>query len=353
MKILVTGGGTAGHVFPLINIAGKILQKEDSKLIFVGTASGIERKIAQDFKIPYRSVLAGKRRNYFSFANLWDLLKTFFGIIQGFFILLSFRPDVIFAKGGYVTVPIIFWTRFFKIPLIIHESDVIVGRANLWAAKFAKKICLGFPIDFYHQDLPEEKLIYTGIPVEDVKISSENKENERLKLLITGGSQGSQKINSILIKILPALLDKYEVIHFAGKTFRDELGKIESPYYHHFEFSYNLREKILESDLIVSRAGANTLAEISAAKKAAIIIPFPYSSGNHQIANAKIFAQKNAAVVLTEKNLSASDLIHVINSLMKDKAKRKSLGENASFFYNQDSADIILEEIYKVANDKV
>lgn len=165
MKILLTGGGTAGHAWPIILVA-KVLQKNKrAKILYIGSRQGIEKKLAHIYQIPFLSILCGKKRAYFSLSNYWDLVKIFFGIIEAFFILIFFRPNVIFAKGGYVTVPIIFWLRFIKIPLVIHESDVVMGRANLWALKYAQKACLGFPIEHYRQNLPIGKLTYTGIPV--------------------------------------------------------------------------------------------------------------------------------------------------------------------------------------------
>jgi len=349
MKIILTGGGTAGHAWPLILVARSLFKNKRLSLLYVGSRQGIEKNIARDFKIPFKGIIIGKRRTYFSFANMWDLIKIFIGIIQGFFILLCFRPNIVFAKGGYVTVPIIFWLKLFKIPLVIHESDAVIGRANLWAGKFAEKICLGFPIEVYKQNLPLEKLIYTGTPVNPEFLEIPIKTGDKLKLLITGGSQGSQKINSIIKQILPNLLKKYEIWHLTGETFYENLSKVESPNYHLYKFTYDLPKFLRDANLVISRAGASTLTEISASSKAAIIIPIAESAGNHQVANAKVYADQNAAVVLTEKNLSSSSLESIIDSLMKDKNLRELLGHHAHSLYQPDATDSIIETIFEVA----
>jgi len=350
MRVLLTGGGTAGHTWPLVLVAKSLLTNRRASLLYVGSRQGIEKKIVRDFKIPFKGLIIGKRRTYFSFANWWDLIKILVGIIQGFFVLLFFKPDVVFAKGGYVTIPIIFWLKLFRIPLVIHESDAVIGRANLWAGKSAKKICLGFPIEVYEQNLPLEKLIYTGTPVSQEFFQTPIKTGDKLKLLITGGSQGSQKINGLIFQILPNLLKKYEVWHLAGQSLYDDLSKVDSSNYHLYKFTYDLPKYLRDADLVISRAGASTLSEISAASKAAIIIPIGASSGNHQVANAKVYAEKNAAVVLTEKNLSAPSLESIINSLMCDQKMRELLGHHAHSLYQKDATGLIIEEIYEAGS---
>lgn len=357
MRVLLTGGGTAGHTWPLVLVAKSLLTNRRASLLYVGSRQGIEKKIVRDHKIPFKGLIVGKRRTYFSFANWWDLIKILLGIIQGLFVLLFFKPDVIFAKGGYVTVPIIFWLKLFKIPLVIHESDAVIGRANLFSAKSAKKICLGFPIEVYNrqignykQNLPLEKLIYTGTPVNSEFLQTSIKTSDKLKLLITGGSQGSEKINGLIFQILPNLLKKYEVWHLAGQSLYDDLSKIDSSGYHLYKFTYDLPKYLRDADLVISRAGASTLSEISAASKAAIIVPIGESSGDHQVANAKVYAEKNAAVVLTEKNLSAPSLESIINSLMCDQKMRELLGHHAHSLYQKDATGLIIEEIYEAGS---
>jgi UDP-N-acetylglucosamine--N-acetylmuramyl-(pentapeptide) pyrophosphoryl-undecaprenol N-acetylglucosamine transferase len=362
MRILLTGGGTAGHAWPIILIAKSLIRNRRAKILYVGSRQGIEKdlikKCRSDFPIPFRGIMVGKSRPYFSFSNYWDIFKTLIGIIQAFFIIISFRPDVIFAKGGYVTFPIIFWLGFFKIPLVIHESDVMMGRANLWASRKATKICLGFPIEYYqNQDnLILEKLVYTGTPVNPEFLQPPLKSGEKLKILITGGSQGSAKINQIILEILPNLLEKYEVYHLVGaKDFAKfpkipEIKKAQSNY-HLYEFSNQMPALMRDADLVISRAGAGTLMEIAACSKPSIIIPLKAEVSEHQEANAKVFQDKNAAVVLSEKNLTASSLLSIIDNLMSDEELRKLLGHHAHRFFQPQAIEEIIDIIFESAHD--
>lgn len=349
MKILLTGGGTAGHAWPIVLVGQSLLRNQRVKLLYVGSRQGIEKMLAGQFKIPFQAIITGKRRAYFSLSNFWDIFKVFLGIIQGFFILLFFHPDVVFAKGGYVTVPIIFWAKIFKIPLVIHESDVVMGKANLWAAKFAKKICLGFAIEHYNQKLSLDKLTFTGIPVNPDFLHTAIKTGERPKLLITGGSQGSSKINNLVAQILPDLLSRYEIWHLAGKRDYQKLSESKNSYYHLFDFSYQMAKFMRDADLVITRAGANTLAEIAATAKPTIIIPLESAAGEHQEANAQVFQKNNAAVVLKEQSLTANSLKEIIYSLMGDEPMRRLLGHHAHGFFQPQATEEIVDCIFEAA----
>ncbi len=355
MRILLTGGGTAGHGLPVILVAESLLKNKRNQILYVGSRQGTEKDLALKFKIPFKAIIVGKRRVYFSLANVWDFIKTFIGFFQSFFILLFFRPNVIFAKGGYVTVPIIFWLRFFKIPLVIHESDVVMGRANLWALKFAQKVCLGFPIEYYQQNLPLEKLTYTGIPVQRDFSETAIKTGDRLKILITGGSQGSSKINGLVQEILTDLLKKYEIWHLSGQRDYSRLLQFQktslnnNPFYHLFEFTYLMPKFMRDADLVVSRAGANTLAEISASGKPAIIIPLSTAANEHQAANAQVYFKLNAAVVVSEENLTSNSLLAIIENLLSDEKMRKLLGHHGKSLFQPESVEEIINAIFEVA----
>ena len=350
MRILLTGGGTAGHVWPLILIGQSLLKNKRVNLLYVGSRQGIERELIKQYPLPFKAILVGKKRSYFSLANYWDTFKTFIGIFQALFIILSFRPNVIFAKGGYVTFPIIFWLGFFKIPLVIHESDVVLGRANKYALKRAWKICLGFPFEEYREDLPLNRTIYTGIPVQNDFLQTPIKTGDRLKLLITGGSQGSSKINDLIFQILPELLKKYEIFHLAGHRDYDKLSQVEDSNLHLFDFSDQMPKLMRDADLVISRAGASTLAEISACGKPSIIIPLETAKGEHQAANSGVYQKRNAAVVLSEKNLTSSSLLDIINNLMADQNLRELLGHHAKSLFQPRATSEIVETIFEVVD---
>lgn len=352
MKILLCGGGTAGHAWPTILVAQSLQRNRRTKILYLGSRQGIEKKLARIFQIPFKAIIVGKRRTYFSLANYWDIFKIFIGIIQTFFVFLFFRPEVVFAKGGYVTVPVIFWLKFFKTPLVIHESDVVVGRANLWALKRAKKICLGFPIECYKENFPLGKLVYTGIPAAADFLKTPIREDKRLKLLITGGSQGSTKINGLISQILPDLVSRYEIWHLAGQRDYEKLNRFKNPFYHLFDFSLDVAKLMRDADLVITRAGANTLMEVAATSKPAIIIPLEdAASHDHQKANAQVFFARNAGVVLSEKNLTAGSLKTIIDDLMEDDELRKLLGHHAHSFFQKKAAEDIVEVIFDSAKN--
>ncbi len=364
MRILLTGGGTAGHAWPIILIAQSLSRNRRAKILYVGSRQGIEKEIIKnfaekhsDFSLDFKPLIVGKIRPYFSLSNYWDMFKTFIGIIQSLLIIITFRPDVIFAKGGYVTFPVIFWLGLFKIPLVIHESDVIMGRANLFASKFATKICLGFPIEYYQgkDKILLEKLIYTGTPVSPDFSQTPLKVGGKPKILITGGSQGSSRINQTILEILPKLLEKYEVYHIIGSrgfaefNKNDLTGKVG---YHLYEFTIELPALMRDADLVISRAGAGTLMEISASAKPSIIIPLMTEVSEHQEANAQIYQQNNAAVVLKEENLTSNSLLAIIDDLISDEKLRELLAHHAHSFYQSKSTEEIIEIIFTVADKR-
>jgi UDP-N-acetylglucosamine--N-acetylmuramyl-(pentapeptide) pyrophosphoryl-undecaprenol N-acetylglucosamine transferase len=351
MKIILCGGGTAGHIWPIVAIGESLQTNRKVKLLYVGSYFGQERAIAAKFQLPFRGIFVGKWRPYVSFLNFLDLFKTFFGLIQGFFIILFFSPQVVFSKGGYVTFPILYWAKIFKIPVVAHESDVVMGKANKWVFAFAKKICLGFPPKYY-KNLPfSERFVYTGTPVRREFFDKIPIAREKPTILITGGSQGAQKINQIIGEILPELIKIYDVYHLCGeKNFENLKGKIQSPNYHLIGFSLETPALMRNADLIVSRAGANTLAEIAALGKSSILIPLSTAYADHQTENAQIYSKHNAAVVISEKNLTGSSLLSIINRLMDDEHFRKLLGHHAQEFAKKDATGEIIDIIFSCVN---
>lgn len=355
MKILLTGGGTAGHAWPIILICQSLIKNKRAKILYVGSRQGIEKYLVKNQPIAFKSLITGKRRPYFSLSNYWDFFKIFIGLIQSLWVILSFRPDVIFAKGGYVSFPIIFWLGFFKIPLVIHESDVVFGQTNLWAAKYARKICLGFPLEEYSEiqkKLPLEKMVYTGVPVSREFLQTAVRMENHAKILITGGSQGSSKINDLISEILPELLSKFEIYHVAGKRDFKKLSQNKSTNYHLFDLTFDLAKLLRDADLVISRAGANTLAEIAATGIPSIIIPLETAKGEHQTANARVFQKRNAAVVLSEKNLTPNSLLAIVNNLMADENLRKLIGHHARSLFQPKAAMEIIDILFEVVHEK-
>lgn len=346
-KFLLTGGGTAGHITPILAISEVLQKNHQIEFLYVGGRSSMEKEIAKKNNLPFYGIITGKRRNYISFQNFVDYFKILFGLIQGYFLLKRFRPNVIFAKGGFVTFPLIYWAKRFRIPLVIHESDTMMGKANLFSIDYAKKICLGFPVEYY-ENLPLEKLVYTGTPVVKAFFSEKSSKNSKPVILITGGSQGSQKLNEKITEILPELVKQYEIYHLVGEKNEKEVA-FKDANYHPLGFTDKMAELMNQADLIISRAGANTLAEISALGKASILIPLPSSHLNHQEINANIYEKQNAAVNLSENHLTSSSLKSIIDRLMEDNKLRELLGKNAKQFSRPDSAREIVDILFEVS----
>lgn len=348
-KILVTGGGTGGHVMPLEAVVEE-LSHRNTEILYVGSGLDMEKGMAKRQKIKYQSVMSGKYRRYFSWQNFADPLRIIAGFFQSLAIILSFKPRVIFAKGGYVTIPVVFAGWLMAIPIITHESDVVMGLANRIEAKKAKKICVGFPVKYYH-DLPLDKIVYTGNPVRKEFLSkipnpkSLYLNNSKPIILVTGGSQGARFINQNIAAILPKLTQKYHIIHICGKNDFEWLSKNKWSNYQLFDFTGKMPELMKKADLVISRAGANSIAEIAVLAKPAIIIPLSTSANDHQNINAKILSKNNAAIILGEKGLTSESLLDIVNCALEDKKILEDLSKKISQFAQPDAAKTIAEII--------
>jgi len=361
IRIILTGGGTAGHVWPLWAVYEELKglsYKYKFDFLYLGSGAQVEKTLAEKYKVAYKPILSGKLRRYFSLENFIDPVKIIIGFFQAFFTVLAFHPKVIFAKGGYVTVPVVFAAAILKVPIISHESDIIMGLANRWEAKYATKICVGFPVQFY-ADLPFRKLIYTGNPIrkqfQQAKRSNGlNKRSDRTigTILITGGSQGARFINQTVAAVMGDLTKKFKIIHVSGKNDYEWLKKNKWSNYQLYDFTDKMPEFMAKASLIISRAGANTLAEISYLGKPSILIPLSSAANNHQAKNAEIYEKKNAAVVVSEKGLTGDNLKDIIERLMEDKELLTNLGRQAKSLSQPDAAEAIAEEIIKEVTKK-
>lgn len=352
-RILVTGGGTGGHIMPLEAVIEE-LKKENPELLYVGSGLDLEKDMARRQKINYRPIICGKYRRYFSWENLIDPFKIFFGFLQSLGIVLSFKPDIIFAKGGYVTIPVIFAGWLLGKKIVTHESDAVMGLANKMAANKVTKICVGFPVDYY-QNVPLDKIVYTGNPVRKeflLNHPSTALGTGQPMILIVGGSQGSRYINQTTASILAELTKEYEIVHIAGKNDHEWLAKNTWPNYQLYDFTDKIPELMKKADLIISRAGANTIAELAILKKPSILIPLTSAASDHQTINAKILEKNNAAVVLTEKNLSPESLLDIINCIVKDKTLQNALSKQIAEFAQPEAAKLIKDEIFKLLRSK-
>lgn len=344
-KIIVTGGGTGGHAIPVMAIIEE-LKKHNTEILYIGSGSEIEKQLAKQYQIGYKQILSGKWRRYFDWQNFIDIFKIIIGIIQSFFIVLFFNPEVVFSKGGYVGLPTVWSSWILGKKIYIHETDSILGLANRLALKKCRKIFVGFPAKYYH-NLPIEKIVYTGNPIRSdfIKLKKEKLfNNDKQTVLVTGGSQGARFINQTIAKIVPELVKKYNVIHVCGKLDYAWLSKNKWNDYKLYSFTDKMPSFIQNSDLIISRAGG-TIFEIAYCKKPAILIPLPSAANNHQESNARILEKENAAVVLREKNLSSESLFAIIENILDDKQMQKSLIDKICQFDAPDATDNIVKNI--------
>jgi UDP-N-acetylglucosamine--N-acetylmuramyl-(pentapeptide) pyrophosphoryl-undecaprenol N-acetylglucosamine transferase len=327
MKILFTGGGTGGHIFPIIAIAREIKKKTGNQidLSYMGPDDELASKSLFKEGIKTYFVLSGKIRRYFNlsafFENIFDIVKIPLGVLQAFLILFFTAPDMIFCKGGYGAIPATIAGWLLGIPIFLHESDVAPGLANKILSKFCKNVFVSFPAK-QTKFFDVNKMIEVGNPIRDnfkqidIQVAKQQLSIISTKpiLLILGGSQGSIRINDIILQILPQLLKEFEVIHQTGyKDFERAQDDLQAfvptdlrQYYHAFPFltEPQIIAALSAANCVVSRAGAGSIFEIAAFKKPSILIPLPESAQNHQVQNAYTYANSGAAIVIEESNLT-------------------------------------------------
>lgn len=326
-KIVLTGGGTAGHVTP--NLALLPFLKEDGwEVIYIGSEKGIERSLIEAEGIPYYSIPTGKLRRYLSKENISDMFRVVKGVTEAKKLIKELKPDLVFSKGGFVAVPVVLGAKANRVPVIIHESDITPGLANKIAMPWAKIICTTFPETLTH--ISKKKGVHTGSPIR--KELFEGKKEKGLEkcgfdgskpvLLMMGGSLGAVKLNQCLRAELSKLLQKFDVIHLCGKgNVSKDLLHLKG--YKQFEYvSAGLADLFAATDLIVSRAGSNSICEFLALKKPHLLIPLSKNaSRGDQILNAASFAKQGFARVLPEEEMTPQSLFENIKTLYENRER--------------------------------
>ena len=344
-KICLVGGGSAGHVFPALAISSRLLEN-GWEIEFIGSRSGLERRLLANSALTVREIFSGKLRRYWSFRNFSDVFLVIIGFLQSLFLLWRFRPDVLFSKGGFVSVPVVFAAAFLRIPTIAHESDYSPGLANRLAAPFLKAFCVTFSdtrLNWFRN-----RLVHTGNPVRTEFLSADPKRGKAFIgknvgniLLILGGSQGSETINKIVRESLEELSHHFLVVHICGPG-----KKVESNLENYVQFEF-VREEMADllaaADLVVSRAGSNSLFEIIAMKKPNILIPLGLSSSRgDQILNARYAKEKGWSAVITEESLTSETFLQ---ELLLLKENSNLYLENLSEFEPKEAVERIITEI--------
>ena len=322
-KIVMTGGGTAGHVTPNIALF-PALRAEDYEIHYIGSFDGIEKKLIEDFDVPYYGISTGKFRRYFDPKNFSDPFRVMKGFFEARKILKHIKPDIVFSKGGFVSVPVVRAAASLKIPCIIHESDMTPGLANKLCIPVSRKICCNFPETF--DMLPPEKAVLTGSPIRE-ELSTGNKEvglafcgfnHEKPVIMVMGGSQGAAAVNQAIRDALPKLLEKYQVVHLCGKDKMDNL-LLTVPGYKQFEYiKEEMKDLLAMADLVISRSGANAISEILAVRKPNILIPLPSGRGD-QLLNADSYEAQGFSIVINEDDLTTKVLLQKVEELWQNK----------------------------------
>ncbi len=320
-RILLTGGGTAGHVTPHMALVPK-LKKAGYDIQYIGSYHGIEKTLVSELDLPYYGIASGKLRRYFSLQNFTDPFRVLKGFSQANALIKALKPDIVFSKGGFVSVPVVVAAKRNKIPVIIHESDMTPGLANKLSFPFATKVCCNFPETVAH--LPSGKAIVTGCPIRDELLQGDKSAARKLckftkdkpVVLIIGGSLGSLAINTVIRAILPELLKKFQVVHICG-TGKSDSSLNDVPGYVQFEYAKDeLKDLFALSDVVISRAGANVICELLALRKPTLLIPLGLNaSRGDQILNAKSFSKQGFSMMLDEENMTNEVLLSSINQL--------------------------------------
>lgn len=325
--IILTGGGTAGHVTPNIALIPE-LQKEGWNIIYIGAHEGIEKKLIEKEGIPYYSVSTGKLRRYFSTKNFTDVFRVAEGIKDAVLIIRKLKPDLIFSKGGFVALPVVLGGRFNRVPVIVHESDITPGLANKIAIPIAKTVCTTFPETLKY--IPEKKGVNTGTPIRKALFNGKKEkgfeicgfDDKKPIIMMMGGSLGSVKINVDLRKALKSLLNDFQLIHICGKGNVDKSFENISGYKQFEYLSDELPHIFAMSDIIVSRAGSNSISEFLALRKPNLLIPLSSNaSRGDQILNAESFEKQGFSMVLNESEMNEITIEQAIRKLYNSREK--------------------------------
>lgn len=369
-RIILAGGGTGGHIFPLIPVARALRDTlgPETEFLYLGPAGTLEKKVMNEAGIASIPILSGKWRRYFDLRNITDVFKNIAGFIQSLFHLYRHMPDAVFSKGAYAAVPVVFAAWVYRIPILTQDSDATPGVANKIMGKFADRIAVAYPsaTRFFEPG----RVAITGNPIrEGFLLGNAERARDRFAcppgkqtILILGGSLGARSINLAVLRILPRLLERFFVIHQTGEKNHDEvLRRLEecslgetSGRYHVSPFfdTGELSDALALADLVVSRAGANTISEIAAVGKPAILIPLPSAANDEQRMNAYEIARAGGALVLEESNLGENILAGKIEQLLGDAPLRAKMIEAIRTFHHPDAAIRIAEGIVTLIRER-
>ena len=346
-RIILTGGGTAGHVTPNIALIPE-LQKRGYEIHYIGSKTGIEKELIGNFDIPYYGISSGKLRRYFDVKNFTDPFRILKGYAEADRLMKKIRPDVVFSKGGFVTVPVVKAAKRRHVPCVLHESDISPGLANRLCISSAAAVCANFPETLEH--LPEGRAYLTGSPIR-AELFSGNRLTGldfcgftagKPVILVIGGSLGSVRVNEAVREVLPQLLERYQIVHLCGKDKIDETLQGTEGYVQYEYIQKELCDLLDAADIVISRAGANAICELLALHKPNILIPLSMeASRGDQILNAASFEKQGYSYVIREEELTSERLLKSV----RDVDERKQDYKNAMAAANQQNAVVMVADI--------
>lgn len=363
MKVVLSGGGTGGHIYPLFAVGEQIMdicaeRGETPPNLYFYSDKNYYPELINNLGIKYRKVYAGKIRTYFSLQNFTDIFVSIFGVFASLYKMMAAYPDIVFAKGGYASFPVLLAARVFRVPVIIHESDTVPGRVTTWASNFAARSAVSFAK--VAEDKRFKNVAYTGQPIMKSLIPPIDFDrklyNGKPILLVIGGSQGSHTINNLIFLALPELLEKYNIIHIVGDNNLEEAqsevehilannpNRADYNMYGHV----NLSEIYPKANVAISRAGATTMFELALWQIPTVFIPITNSHDNHQASNAIEAVKAGWAKTIEEANLSVHMLLQILNEIIGSPESYNKFSNAAKDFGNRDAARIIANEILKI-----
>lgn len=354
-RIVFTGGGTAGHVTPNIALIAK-LQEKEYDIHYIGSYQGIEKELIEKLGIPYYGISSGKLRRYFDMKNFSDFFRVIKGLREAKKLLKELKPDIVFSKGGFVSVPVVIAAKRCKIPAIIHESDMTPGLANRLAIPSAVKVCANFPETV--QYLPEGKAVLTGTPIRRELFAGNRIRGlefcgfraDRPVLLVVGGSTGALAVNEAVRNLLPTLLKRFQVVHLCGKGKTDPAYDNIEGYVQYEYISAELSDLFAAADVVISRAGANAICELLALRKPMILIPLSAAaSRGDQILNAESFERQGFAYVINEENLTNETLLTGVNKVYDERDSYIGAMKSSK---QTDAAETIVQLIEQTVGEK-
>jgi UDP-N-acetylglucosamine--N-acetylmuramyl-(pentapeptide) pyrophosphoryl-undecaprenol N-acetylglucosamine transferase len=364
MKILLVGGGTGGPVSPLLAVASHILKTHtQTEFLLVGGKSGPEQMMAENAGLKFVEITSGKWRRYFSFKNFVVPVQIFIGFIQSWKILKEFKPDCIFGAGSFVQVPVVWAAWLLKIPVVIHQQDILPSLANKLCELCVNKITVTFAetaknfstgLGIFYKKHPGDKIIITGNPFREELRGFNKQEAQKIfslkpdmpTLLVLGGGTGAEFLNNLIINSLPKLSKSVQIIHSTGKG---KITRTNSENYHPFEFIQNMAAAYAAADIVLARSGLSTLTELSNLKKLSIIVPMPDS---HQEFNAILLMRLEAAIVISQKRMSPEGFTGLIRKFLFAQEAQNLLKENIAKIMPHDAAERISDIILKLAIKK-